>query len=124
MEERWSSKLDYMTGIVGSSLMRFFFERTMSDRKATFPKIKGDQLKQLPIVVAQDKERKALEGIVESLSKLKADALMAKLPNQVQQLQQRIAHTEERLNAAVYDIYGLSKQEIEMVEAGVRASTE
>ena len=94
----------------------------MSDRKATFPKIKGDQLKQLPIVVAQDKHRNELEGIVEALSKLKADALVAKLPNQVEQLQQRIDHTEERLNATVYEIYGLSKQEVEMVEAGLRGA--
>lgn len=114
--------LDFMAGVLSSRLIRFYFERTMSDRKATFPKIKGDQLKQLPIVVPEKRLRYEVVGHVEAIAKLKADAASAKLPHLVEQIQQRIAHTEERLNAAVYEIYGLSKQDMEMVEAGVKGN--
>ena len=40
----------------------------------------------------------------------------ATLPEQVQQLAQRIAYTDDKINEKVYALYGLSKEEVGVVE--------
>ncbi|MDB5284123.1 MAG: hypothetical protein JWO06_3198, partial [Bacteroidota bacterium] len=41
--------VNFIIGILNSKLMFYFFRNTSSDRKETFPKIKGDQMASLPI---------------------------------------------------------------------------
>lgn len=38
------------------------------------------------------------------------------LPNQVQQLAQRIAYTDDKINEKVYELYGLSAEEVKLIE--------
>jgi hypothetical protein len=38
------------------------------------------------------------------------------LPNQLQQVEQRIAYTDDKINEKVYTLYGLSEEEIGVVE--------
>ena len=40
----------------------------------------------------------------------------ATLPQQVQQLEQRITYTDTTINEKVYELYGLSKEEVGVVE--------
>ena len=40
----------------------------------------------------------------------------ATLPEQVQQLEQRIAYTDDKINEKVYELYGLSEEEVGVVE--------
>ncbi len=40
----------------------------------------------------------------------------ATLPEQQQQLEQRIAYTDDKINEKVYALYGLSEEEIKIVE--------
>ena len=41
------------------------------------------------------------------------------LPNELQQLEQRIAYTDATINKKVYALYGLSEEEVRVVEGGV-----
>lgn len=38
------------------------------------------------------------------------------LPDHVQQLEQRITYTDDKINEKVYGLYGLSKEEVGVVE--------
>jgi hypothetical protein len=38
------------------------------------------------------------------------------LPEQAQQLEQRIAYTDDKINEKVYALYGLSAEEIKVIE--------
>jgi hypothetical protein len=42
------------------------------------------------------------------------------LPDQLQQLEQRIAYTDNKINEKVYALYGLSAEEIKVVEGKYR----
>ncbi len=42
--------------------------------------------------------------------------LLAILPQQQEQLKQRIAFTDKKIDALVYELYGLSEEEIKIVE--------
>lgn len=38
------------------------------------------------------------------------------LPDQLHQLEQRIAHNDDKINEKVYGLYGLSAEEVRLVE--------
>lgn len=38
------------------------------------------------------------------------------LPHQLQQLEQRITYTDDKINEKVYRLYGLSEEEVRLVE--------
>ena len=40
------------------------------------------------------------------------------LPNELQQLEQRIAYADASINKKVYALYGLSEEEVRVVEGG------
>jgi len=106
----------YLLGLLNSHLLDWCVRPVSTQMRGGWWSYESRYIADLPIVIGTDRQQKEVIALAESMTKLKADALAAKLPNQVEQLQQRIDHTEERLNAAVYEIYGLSKQEVEMVE--------
>jgi hypothetical protein len=47
---------------------------------------------------------------------LHKDLPSAALPSQIEQLQSRIAHSEGQINSLVYALYGLTDEEIKIVE--------
>jgi len=40
----------------------------------------------------------------------------ATLPNQIEQIKSRIAYSEDKINEIVYGLYGLTEEEIKMIE--------
>ena len=38
-----------------------------------------------------------------------------KLPNRIEQIKQRIEYSEEKINELVYELYGLTEEEIKIV---------
>ena len=38
------------------------------------------------------------------------------LPDQLQQIDQRIAYTDDKINEKVYALYGLTEEEIQLIE--------
>lgn len=113
----------FLAGVIASRLMSFYFSKTMSDGKATFPKVKGDQLKQLPLPKLNLKNadhKQAVADItkeVDELQKLHQQRAAATVPTQQQQLQRQLTQAERRLDRLVYDLYDLTEADIEQVEA-------
>jgi len=59
---------------------------------------------------------KKIVNLVESLLKLNEQLQSTKLDSQRQQLQRAIAHTESKIDELVYELYGLTEEEIGIVE--------
>jgi hypothetical protein len=102
-----SSAIEHIGGILCSGLMRFYFGNTLSDRKATFPKIKGDQLKQLPIAIGTHEQRKAIGTLYSKLAKAEEQLRETRSGHQETAALHRFAHLERQLNEAVFARYGL-----------------
>lgn len=113
---------EHLAGVLSSELMRFYFDRTMSDRKATFPKIKGDQLKQLPIAEGTAAQRKRIAALTDQLSETVEAMRIARLPHRQEEFRHRLANTERELNAAVYALFGLNDKEVSMIRAQLSMS--
>ncbi len=173
--------LNYLLGLICSKAMTYYFRQTLSDRKETFPKIKGDQIKILPIAMLElsntiqkstyDKivtsvdlmlsQHKDLQESQKKFTKLlQSDLKIEKLSDKLEEwnnlsfddflgelkkkkielkldkkaewmdyfekekananaVQEVISRTDSEIDAMVYKLYGLTEEEIRIVEEGV-----
>lgn len=105
-----------LAAILGSKLMSFFIRNYFDEVNDAFPQIKVGQLKSLPIEIVCKNLQIQLDPLVDQLLRLNAEKSEAKLPDRLAQLQSRIDYCEERINRIVYGLYGLTEEEIAIVE--------
>jgi len=59
-------------------------------------------------------------GLVETMLKLHKDLPKAKTPHEQESLQRQIAVTDKQIDALVYELYGLTDDDIRIVEGRER----
>ena len=117
-----SCSLFYLLGLICSSIMTFYFSRSLADGKQTFPKIKGAQIKQLPIHnvdFSNPTDRANHDQMVELVERMLAlhkQLHAATTPQAHTLLQRQIAATDRQIDRLVYELYGLTAEEIMIVE--------
>jgi len=110
-------ELKYLLGIINSKIISFYHLNTSPNAfKGTFPKILLKDLRKLPII----KPPKEIEGyfisLVDNLLKLNKQLQTTKLDSDRQQIQRAIDHAEKKIDELVYELYGLTEEEIEIIE--------
>lgn len=114
--------LKFILGILNSKFIGNYWLRNFSDLRKTFPKIKGSYLEKLPMVdinfpnKAQREKHDEIVILVDQLLKLNEEKQQAKLQTEIDRLQTRIDYSEDRINKIVYQLYGLTDEEIKIVE--------
>ena len=109
--------LTYILGLLNSKLMYYFFSKTLSDRKETFPKIKGVQLNEFPIKTG--KQKTEIQNLVEQLLETNNEIHTTKLADKLEQLQNKINYIDDRIDKLVYELYELKDSEISLVENSI-----
>ena len=71
---------------------------------------------QLHVVSHVKPRRNEMVGPVEMMPKLHRDLPKAKTPHEQESLQRQIAATDKQIDALVYELYGLTEEEIRIVE--------
>ena len=114
--------LKYFLGLINSKLIEYFWKINFSDFKNSFPQVTIFSLNQIPVkkIDPTNKSEKSLHDeivqLVTTMLQLQQQKQSATLPEQVQQLEQRIAYTDDKINEKVYALYGLSAAEVGVVE--------
>ena len=115
----------YLLGILNSKLLRFIWIIKYYDKRKTFPKIKGTYLKQLPIRkinFSNPSDKAKHDRMVELVDEMLAlhkkfhettDEKMKRI------IQKQIEITDKKIDALVYELYGLTEEEIKVVEEGL-----
>lgn len=115
-------KVEYIAGILGSNLMAFFIRKYYNETNDAFPQIKVGQLKSLPIKQIDSKNNADLERsnaliqLVQLLFNTNKELQNTKLSDKIEQLKAKVEHTEKRINQLVYELYNLTKDEVEIIE--------
>lgn len=110
----------YVAGILGSRLISYFVRRYYSETDEAFPQIKVTQLKDLPIPVPTpaDKSRHdKMVAIVAQMLELNKQLALARTEHEKTALQRQIEATDKQIDQLVYELYGLTDEEIKVVEA-------
>ncbi len=115
--------LYYYLGLLCSRLIAFYFSKTMADRKVTFPKIKGDQIKKLPLINIKNLSNKRIKNISyksRNMTLLLKSILKTKTPQEKTAFQRQIEATDKQIDKLVYELYSLTEEEIKIVEESVK----
>jgi hypothetical protein len=115
--------LRYLLGVLNSRLLSWFFLAVSSvGRRDDFPKIVLKQTRELPLpavdpTTAGGKRLHAkMVELVEAMLQLHKSLAAAKTPNEKEALQRQITATDAQIDQLVYELYGLTDDEIKIVE--------
>ena len=110
-------KLKYVLGLINSSFLNWYYQNVINFEKGeALAQVKRGHLAQLPIAQATEKQEAAIIKHVDQLLQLNRDLHAATVPGRIEQIQARIDYCENRINALVYELYGLTEEEITIVE--------
>ncbi|MDD4178645.1 MAG: TaqI-like C-terminal specificity domain-containing protein [Candidatus Margulisbacteria bacterium] len=119
--------LFYILGIANSKLIAFWhFSFSPKANKGVFPKILVNDVRNLPIrkIKFSDSKDKLyhddIAKMAEDMLGLNKQLVNVKLSHEKESLQRQIDATDERINQLVYKLYGLTREEIGVVEEGAR----
>jgi len=106
----------YVLGLINSKLLNFYHrEKFLDISKRLFQKILVVNAKRLPIKITNQFQKKLtilVERIIELNNKLNTEMIEHKK----RQIQRQIQDTEYEIDQLVYKLYGLTKDEIKIVE--------
>jgi hypothetical protein len=96
-----------LLGVLNSAAIRFYWLNKFRDDRRTFPKIKGEYLKLLPLPKVDSGKQTSIAGLVQKIAEAKRkDPTVDTMA------------LEREIDLQVYALYGLTKDEIKIVEGG------
>lgn len=112
----------YLLGLLNSTLTQFLFDKYLPRLRGGFYEPSYIYLKDFPIKLISNADKKEQDqskeivGCVEHLLQLHELRHHTTLPSKLSQIQNQIDYCEQRIDAMVYELYGLTEEEIEVVE--------
>jgi len=116
--------IKFILGIYNSKLLNFLYQSRVQEHGRVFAQVKTVNIKPLPIklIDGKNKQQVSLQNEiikhVDILLKLNEELKEIKLQTKIDQVKQRIEHSEDKINQLVYDLYELTPEEIAIVEGG------
>ncbi|MCX6122638.1 MAG: N-6 DNA methylase [Ignavibacteriales bacterium] len=109
--------LQYILGLINSKMMKYYYE-------STFPTlhVQNEELASLPIHTidfAQSVEKKMhddLVSLVEKMLEFNKQLQKAHFDSEKEPIERQIAATDKKIDDIVYELYGLTEEEIKIVE--------
>ncbi len=120
-------ELQYFLGILNSSYMQWFYQMLVREKGRVFAQVKLSKLKQLPIheVDFSDpedtKRHDRMVDLVDTMLDLHDRLHSARIDHDMNLLQRQIEATDKQIDQLVYELYGLTDEEIRIVEEATRA---
>ena len=117
-------KLAYLLGLLNSKLLTYVYKKISQEENRTFAQVKTFRMKELPIRTidfndpADVQRHDRMVALVESMLALHRQLAAARSPQEKELLQRQIAFTDREIDALVYELYGLTEEEIKIVEGG------
>jgi hypothetical protein len=110
--------LRMVLGVLSSRAGRYFWLTRFFDHKKTFPKVKKPDLLNVPMPLA-DKNTEGLSKLsssVDLLLSMHKRLIAEALPRRREQIQREIDATDRQIDQLMYQLYGLTDEEIKIVE--------
>jgi len=108
--------LKYLTGLLNSKLIHFWLYYK-GKKQGDQLQIDKEPLLDLPLINTNKKQtHDTIVSLVDNLLNLNKELQSTKLDTQRQQLQRAIDHAENKIDELVYEFYGFTEEEIEIVE--------
>ena len=112
----------YLLGLLNSRLISFVFDHTVISSSRELTDFSGDDLRNIPIYTPDfdnpdDKARHdRMVGLVAEMLELRKHLNLAKTDQEKRIITQEIESTDRQIDALVYQLYGLTADEVAVVE--------
>jgi type I restriction-modification system DNA methylase subunit len=109
-----------LLGIINSNLISYYFRKKYNRQDKTFPEIRIYELAALPIKKPSNENQSIRNDIikfVDELLTLQKNKIELQVPDKRTQLQNKIEYCQDRIDELVFQLYGLTKEEIELIIA-------
>lgn len=112
----------YFLGLFNSILLTYYYKATFASSKTVFSEVGARQVQELPIKSIDFNNKRELYShdeivkLVDQLLNLYVEIKEVKLQTQIDQIKSKIDYCENRINEIVYQLYGLTDEEIRLVE--------
>ena len=100
--------LKFILGLMNSKLMNYIYTNKFKSTKTVFSEIQARSVKKLPIITSTNDQEKEVEEIVNQILTIKKQSSTADTTT-----------LESQIDQLVYELYGLTEEEIEIVEGSV-----
>ena len=114
--------IKYFLGLFNANLLTYYYRRTFASSKTVFSEVGARQVQELPIKSIEFSSRieklshDEIVKLVDHLLRLNVEIKEFKLQTQIDQIKSKIDYCENRINEIVYQLYGLTEEEIRIVE--------
>jgi hypothetical protein len=111
------ASIPFVLGILNSHLISWLYVNTsMVAQKDDFPQVHISALSALPIPEGDKARHERMVELVEQMLSLKKQLALAKTDHDKTLLQRQIDATDQQIDRLVYELYGLTEEEIKIVE--------
>lgn len=114
----------YLLGTLNSKLLNWFYHTLNPEEGEALAEVKRFNVAKLPIVVpdlqiaAQISRHDEIRNLVDRMLALHQQLAKTKSPPDRASLELQIAATDRRIDRLIYELYGLTEEEIRIVEGG------
>ncbi|MEW5841827.1 MAG: TaqI-like C-terminal specificity domain-containing protein [Bacteroidota bacterium] len=110
-----------LLAIINSSLIEFYWKIMFADFKNSFPQVTIESIAKIPIKgVNQTTNNKYFENpivkLVDQMLEAKKQVAAAKTASEKEYLEKKCSIIDRQIDALVYELYGLTEEEIKIVE--------
>jgi len=107
----------FLLGILNSKLTDFYYQQINPEKGEALAEVKKQHVEQLPVpATVSEKQRSEIIKHVEQLLQLNKELQTVTLPEKKEQIQSRIGYCEDKINGIVYGLYGLTEEEVKIIE--------
>ncbi len=110
----------YLLGLLNSTLLTYYYKESYASYRGGFLRFFEQYLRELPIPAVGPLPRNELERSVQRMLDLHKRLQSAKTEHERTLLQRQIEATDEEIDQLVYELYGLTEDEIALVEESVQ----
>jgi hypothetical protein len=106
IKEEFKDKVfyEYLCGLLNSKYLRYLYEQNVKEEGRVFPQVKLEKLKILPVVIANNQQQPIITLVTQILDAKRGNSSA------------NTTALEREIDCLVYRLYGLSEEEIEIIE--------
>ena len=109
----------YLLGLLNSKLAQFYFEIVcagLEGKNDTYLRFFGQYLEGFPVAGYKESQHEKMVSLIETMLELHKRQASAKTPQEKDMLARQIESTDGAIDRLVYELYGLTEEEVKIVE--------
>lgn len=107
--------LKYLSAILSSKLINFYFKFLATPLRGNYYNLSKIYVEKIPLVLSESKQQQIIE-LADKMLELNRNLTNCKTPKDEKILKLQINKTNEKIDKLVYELYGLTDEEISIVE--------